>query len=61
MDLELPLNSDTKHAYPERHLRLQTCQNIISSILEATQCIPLAIEQRYERIDFDLLTKFKPG
>ena len=46
-ELELPLDSETKHAYPERHFRLQTCQNIISSILEAEQCSSLAIEQRF--------------
>lgn len=33
-ELEIPLETTTKHNFPERHLQLQTCQNIISSILE---------------------------
>lgn len=35
-ELELPLDAQTKHNYPERILRLQQCQNVIASIIEAS-------------------------
>ena len=38
-ELELPLKPETKHNYPETILRLQQCQNVISSIVEASSTI----------------------
>ena len=41
-ELELPLDIKTRHNFPERLSRLQLCQNVISSVLEASATIPLA-------------------
>ncbi len=38
-ELELPLKPETKRYYPEMILRLQLCQNVISSIVEASSTI----------------------
>ena len=45
-DLELPLKKDTREHFPQRLLRLQSCQTAINSIIEISSGITLVDEIR---------------